>query len=57
MNRTLPIMLFFGSLGVACFCGVVKGIRGRRQRQMRRLLRRGEKMLSHLSNAAFDFFS
>lgn len=57
MNRSLSVMFLLISLGMACFCGIVKGVRGRRQRQMRRLLRRGGKMLSHLSNAALEFFS
>ena len=57
MNRTMSVWFLLGSLGVACMCGIVKGIRGRRQRQMRRLLRRGGKMISRLSNMALEFFS
>ena len=57
MNRFLPVWILWGSLAVAALCGMVSAVRGRRMRHMRRMLRRGGKMLSRMSSVMLDVFS
>ena len=57
MNRFLPVWVLWGSLAVAGVCGMVSAMRGRRLRQMRRMLRRGGKMLSRMSSVMLHMFS